>query len=200
MPLVTAATSGVDPLVMIHYGSYISAGSVFLLVLSTTIWSSVVFVVLLSIGEAVWSPRLYDYTMSVAKEGREGTYGALASAPLFLAKLPVGFMSGFLLREYCPAQGPRNSKIMWLIIGATTATSPVFMTVFWKYISYKDPEEDVTYTELSLQDPSTNRRIGYRDSELDDGTDDSVHDKNGDPFDNATATYQKSPSSSSLRT
>ena len=35
-------------------------------------------------------------------EGREGTYMAQSSAPLFLAKLPVGFMSGKLLQRYCP--------------------------------------------------------------------------------------------------
>ena len=148
VPLVTAATSKIDPLLMIHHGSYISAASVFFLVASTSIWSSIAFVIILSIGEAVWSPRLYDYTMSVSKEGREGTYGALASAPLFLAKLPVGFMSGYLLKNYCPEEGPRKGKTMWLIIALTTAVSPILMTLFWKYISYKDPEEDVQYTEL----------------------------------------------------
>lgn len=148
VPLVTASTSGVDPLLMIHHGSYISAFSVFLLAVSTTIWSSVLFVIILSIGEAVWSPRLYDYTMSVAREGREGTYTALSSAPLFLAKLPVGLMSGYLLQKFCPEEGERRSKIMWLIIGATTASSPILMTIFWKYISFKDPDEGIKYTEL----------------------------------------------------
>lgn len=138
VPLITAATSKVDPLVMIHHGSYISAASVFFLVASTSIWSSVMFVTVLSIGEAIWSPRLYDYTMSVTKEGREGTYMALSSAPLFLAKLPVGFMSGKLLETYCPEEGPRNSKMMWTIIGLTTIVSPILMTLFWNYVSAKD--------------------------------------------------------------
>lgn len=154
VPLVTAATSGVDPLLMIHHGSYISAVSVFFMAMSTTITSSVIFVVVLSIGEAVWSPRLYDYTMSVSKEGREGTYGALSSAPLFLAKLPVGFMSGYLLEKYCPEEGERQSKMMWFIIGMTTVSSPFLMTIFWKYISYKDPDEGTVYTELQQQDRS----------------------------------------------
>jgi hypothetical protein len=166
VPLVTAATSHVDPLVMIHHGSYTSAISVFFLVLSTSIWSSIVFVIVLSIGEAIWSPRLYDYTVSVTKEGREGTYMALSSAPLFLAKLPVGIMSGYLLNKYCPEGGEagddgdvvRNSKMMWFIIGITTATSPIFLTVFWNYVSYKDDDADgngdgteianVRYTEV----------------------------------------------------
>jgi len=161
VPLVTAATSGVDPLLMIHHGSYISAASVFFLAISTTISASVIFVIVLSIGEAVWSPRLYDYTMSVSKEGREGTYGALSSAPLFLAKLPVGFMSGYLLEKYCPEEGERRSKMMWFIIGMTTVSSPIFMSMFWKYISYKDPDEGGKYMELHQHDQPASS--SYRD-------------------------------------
>ena len=74
VPIITAATTSVDPLIMIHYGTYISALSVFFLAIWTSIPSCVLFVIALSIGEAIWSPRLYDYTMSVAQEGREGTY------------------------------------------------------------------------------------------------------------------------------
>lgn len=51
VPIVTAATSHVDPLVMIHYGSYISAASVFFLALSTSVTACIFFVIFLSIGE-----------------------------------------------------------------------------------------------------------------------------------------------------
>jgi len=88
--------------------------------------------------------------MSVVKEGREGTYMALSSAPLFLAKLPVGFMSGYLLQRYCPEEGERHSKTMWLIIGLTTAVSPILLTVFWGYVSKKGDEDDAKYTELRI--------------------------------------------------
>mmetsp|Transcript_34991 Transcript_34991/g.42228 ORF Transcript_34991/g.42228 Transcript_34991/m.42228 type:complete len:566 (-) Transcript_34991:123-1820(-) len=142
VPIVSATTAHIDPLVMIHIGTYISAASVFFLAMSTTIWSSCIFMVLLSIGEAIWSPRLNDYTVSVAEEGREGTYMALSSAPLFLAKLPVGILGGFLLEKFCPKNleegEERHSRIMWLIIGLLTATSPVLMTCCWGYISKKD--------------------------------------------------------------
>jgi POT family proton-dependent oligopeptide transporter len=135
VPIIAAATTKSNPLLMIHHGGYISALSVFFLVLSTSIPACILFITVLSLGEAIWSPRLYDYTMSVTKEGREGIYMALSSAPLFLAKLPVGIMSGYLLEKYCPPEGPRNSKIMWLIIGLTTITSPVLLTCCWGYIS-----------------------------------------------------------------
>lgn len=149
VPLISAATSNVDPLVMIHHGCYISAASVFVLAISTSIPACVIFVTILSIGEAIWSPRLYDYTCSIAKEGREGTYMALSSAPLFLVKLPVGMMSGYLLQKYCPEDGPRDSKLMWLIIGLTTATSPFLLTMCWSYISKKEEKEDDGITNPS---------------------------------------------------
>jgi len=152
VPLVQAATTGIDPLLMMHHGSYISTASVFFLVFSTTIPASILFVIVLSLGEAVWSPRLYDYTMMVTPEGREGTYMALSSAPLFLAKLPVGTMSGILLQKYCPEEGERHSSTMWLIIGLTTAVSPILMTLCWKYISKTD--DDGGGTELRELAPS----------------------------------------------
>lgn len=139
VPIITAATTAVDPLIMIHHGTYVSALSVFFLAFSTSLPACVLFVITLSIGEAIWSPRLYDYTMSVAQEGREGTYMALSSAPLFLAKLPVGFLSGLLLQRYCPEhleEGEvRHSKTMWWIIGLTTIISPLLITALWGYIS-----------------------------------------------------------------
>lgn len=142
VPLVTSATSNVDPLQMIHVGSYISAASVFALAISTSITACVIFVTVLSIGEAIWSPRLYDYAMQVCPEGREGTYMALSSAPLFLAKLPVGMLSGLLLQKYCPidvGEGEeRHSKQMWLIIGLLTASSPILLTLCWNYVSKRD--------------------------------------------------------------
>jgi hypothetical protein len=54
------------------------------------VWAAALFVVTLSLGESFWSPRWYDYSMSLAPHGREGIFTALASAPLFAAKLPTG--------------------------------------------------------------------------------------------------------------
>lgn len=42
----------------------VSGLSAFWLTIST-IWASVMFVITLSVGEALYSPRVYDYTMMV---------------------------------------------------------------------------------------------------------------------------------------
>ena len=74
------------------------------------------FVATLSLGESVWSPRWYDYSMSLAPEGREGIFTALASAPLFAAKLPTGAARtrGALQQQDAPAasgQSPHCGKL-----------------------------------------------------------------------------------------
>ena len=148
VPIVTVLFNHVDPLVMIHHGSYISALSVFIIAMSTTVEACILFVIVLSIGEALWSPRFFDYCMSVVQEGREGTYLALSSAPIFLVKLPVGFMSGYLLQKYCPEEGDRNSKKMWFIIGCATIPSPILLSVFWKCLSKSSNKEIVSGRDM----------------------------------------------------
>jgi POT family proton-dependent oligopeptide transporter len=139
-PTVAALTTTWPHFDMIKYGSYVSAISPFFLVVSTSTWSVVSFMVLLSFGEAIWSPRLYDYTMSIAPEvsillncflclfsqlffkGKEATFSSLAAAPLFAAKIPVGLLSGYLISTYLPEDKTEkpNGPMLWLIIGLLT--------------------------------------------------------------------------------
>ena len=190
VPIITAATSSIDPLVMIHYGTYVSAVSVFFLVLSTSLPACVLFVITLSIGEAIWSPRLYDYTTTVAPEGREGTYMALSSAPLFLAKLPVGVLSGILLQKYCPENleegEERHSKTMWLIIGLMSISSPLMITFFWSYISGGD--------RVGAGNTNVATRISNGERAMRD--DDDMYFQNDDDEDNDS--YQHRPLATKL--
>jgi len=142
VPLVSAWTSDWQPFGMIHIGSYVSGISALPLALNTSIPSAILFVVILSLGEAVWSPRFYDLTVSMAPEGREGTFVALGSAPLFMAKFPVGLLSGHLLQTYCPEEGPRDSRTMWTIICVMTMSSPILLTLFQRWLR---PENTVTH-------------------------------------------------------
>ncbi|MBN1114548.1 MAG: MFS transporter, partial [Oligoflexia bacterium] len=87
----------------------------------------VLFFVFLSLGEAVWSPKLYEYTANIAPRGEETTYVAWAYMPWILAKPLAGILSGYLLMTYCPETGPRNSEIMWMVIFITTIAAPVVL-------------------------------------------------------------------------
>lgn len=117
------------PVPMIIFGSFISAIAPFALAAGHTYVNAVVFVLILSVGEGLWSPRMYEYSVMIAEKGREGVYTALAAAPMFLSTLLTGATSGVLLERYSPEQGERRPEIMWAIIGLISFASPVLMLV-----------------------------------------------------------------------
>lgn len=100
------------------------------------------FTVALSIGEALWSPRLYEYAAAIAPKGQEASYMALSVLPYFFAKLGAGPLSGWLLSTYCPAEGPRDSTMVWLIVGLIALITPVGTFVLRKYIQVHEDGRD----------------------------------------------------------
>lgn len=92
------------------------------------------FVAVLSVGEALWSPRLYEYIAMMAPKGREASYMGLAELPLFAAKIPVGVMSGFLIGTWCAENQPCESEPIWLIVFATTLAGPIIALLFSGFI------------------------------------------------------------------
>ncbi len=133
-PLGTALTRRRSAFTSIVAGAFLSAFSVFFMVASTSVAASVAFIVTLSLGEVLWSPRLYEYTATIAPRGREASYMGLSQLPMFLAKPFVGYLSGYLLMGYCPEAGARNSQMMWAIIGGTTLVGPVMLVALRKVI------------------------------------------------------------------
>lgn len=99
-------------------------------------------VVLISIGEAIFSPRLYEYPAAIAPKGQEGSYMSLSLLPMFVAKFFVGALSGWLLTTFCPETGPRNSEVMWLIIALMAIATPIGLIVFRKWIQVQESGRD----------------------------------------------------------
>ncbi len=58
--------------------------------------------ILVTIGEVVWSPKLYEFTAAIAPKGQEGTYLGLSLIPWVLAKTLVSAFSGHLLERWSP--------------------------------------------------------------------------------------------------
>ena len=96
------------------------------------------FIVFLSLGEALWSPRLYEYSAAIAPKGQEGSYMALSMLPMFLAKFFVGGISGWFLSQFCPAEGPRHSEVMWFLVGCMALVTPVGIYLLRKKIQVQE--------------------------------------------------------------
>jgi len=97
-----------------------------------------VFIIVLSFGEAFYSPRVYEYAAAIAPAGQEASYSALSYVPFLLAKLLTGTFSGTLLATYCPEHGVRRPEIMWLIIGAASTIAPIGLALLGRFIRLRE--------------------------------------------------------------
>jgi MFS family permease len=91
------------------------------------------YLIVFSVGEAFYSPRVYEYAAAIAPKGQEASYGALAYLPFLVGKLLVG-TSGWILAAFCPEQGPRRSGIMWLIFALAASVAPIGLITFRRYL------------------------------------------------------------------
>ncbi len=161
-PLVGALTQRFSAYRMVILGGAISAASVFIMALPPEWFRPIadgwvghclghyylglsgpvhpyyimiaLFIVLLSFGEAFYSPRVYEYAAAIAPKGQEASYSALSYVPFLLAKILVGSFSGFLLNNYCPEQGPRHSGTLWLFVALTASIAPAGLILLRRYI------------------------------------------------------------------
>jgi MFS family permease len=141
---------------MLVYGAAVSALAVFALLIPWQWLSSdlvtayntmaIISMVLLSIGEVIWSPKLSEYTAAIAPKGQEGSYLGMSMMPWFLAKTVVGVLSGHMLGRWVPEGiGERiragtvgfwdRPEGMWLILGIWAIAGPVMALVFQKWLT-----------------------------------------------------------------
>ncbi len=166
VPIIGALTQRFSAYRMVTLGAIISAGSVFIMALPTA-WFQLladgfygqwlghhylgltgavhpyyvmisIFVIALSVGEAFYSPRVYEYASAIAPKGQEASYGALSYIPFLLAKLLIGTLSAALLTRYCPATGERHSEMMWLFVALTASIAPLGLIAFRKLIRVRE--------------------------------------------------------------
>lgn len=100
------------------------------------------FIVVLSIGESIYSPRVYEHAAAIAPRGREGSYAALSSLPFAVAKLGAASSSGVLLQRYCPEVGERHSGTLWLILAVTASIAPIGLFALRRRLRVGDAERE----------------------------------------------------------
>jgi predicted MFS family arabinose efflux permease len=97
---------------MLVYGSMVSAISLLPLALKWEWYGvgiaqahytmAILCMIIVTVGEVLWSPKLYEYTALIAPKGQEGTYLGLSMIPWFLAKTIVSWFSGDMLTRWSP--------------------------------------------------------------------------------------------------
>ncbi|HEY4256648.1 MAG TPA: MFS transporter [Candidatus Udaeobacter sp.] len=91
------------------------------------------YLIVFSVGEAFYSPRVYEYAAAIAPKGQEASYGSLAYLPFLVGKLLVG-TGGWLLAAFVPEHGPRHPATMWLIFALAASVAPIGLIALRRYI------------------------------------------------------------------
>jgi POT family proton-dependent oligopeptide transporter len=127
VPIVTALTQKAKVYNMMIIGTFVMAAPTFLLAIGPYWWTLLSYLVIMTIGEAMWQPRFLQYAAEIAPEGRTGAYMGVAQFPWFLTKVIVPLYSGYFLQNYCPEGAPAKSEIMWLIYGCIAVCSTILL-------------------------------------------------------------------------
>ncbi len=128
VPVVTALTYKRNIYTMMIVGTAVMGSSAFVLSAGPTPWALGAYIVLMTIGEALWQPRFLGYATEIAPEGRAGQYQGVAQLPWFLTKALVPLLySGKMIERFCPAEGPKDTQTMWFIFGLIAISTPVIL-------------------------------------------------------------------------
>ena len=128
VPLAAAFTRRMNVYTVMIVGSLVSAVPTFLLTGGPNLTLLITYLVVFSIGEALWNSRFLEYASELAPPGRVAQYMGLANVPWLLAKGTTGLYSGRLLAAYCPDGVPPaqlETGRLWLIYACIAMLSPI---------------------------------------------------------------------------
>jgi MFS family permease len=127
-PIVAAMTASKDMYRMMIVGTLVMAAPTFLLAFGPNLYLFLAFIVLMSVGEAIWSPRFLQWISEIAPPGKVGMYQGIGQLPWFMTKMLTSFYSGYFVAHYCPKPEsglPMNTGAMWLIYSGIAMITPI---------------------------------------------------------------------------
>jgi len=146
-PMVTALTSKKDTYNMMIIGTAVMASPTFILVLGPNFDTLIAYIIIMTIGEAMWQPRFLQWVAEIAPKNMTGIYMGIGQFPWFLTKVITSLYSGWFLMKYCPINtlpSKMNTETMWLIYGIIAIISPVGLLLAkgWMKKGFKDKADD----------------------------------------------------------
>jgi POT family proton-dependent oligopeptide transporter len=145
-PVVAAFTARKDTYTMMIVGTFIMAAPTFILALGPSMTTLLAYLLIMTIGEAIWSPRFLQWIAEVAPKEMTGIYMGIGQFPWFLTKVITSLYSGWFLMHYCPAGVPpeaMNTGTMWFIYGIIAMVTPVALVIArpWMLKGFKTKHE-----------------------------------------------------------
>jgi len=136
-PIVTAFTARRNTYKMMIVGTFIMGFPTFILAFGPNIYTLMIYLIIMTIGEAMWQPRFLQWVAEIAPRNMTGIYMGIGQFPWFLTKIITALYSGWFLMKYCPADAPpseMDTEVMWLIYGFIAISSSFGLIIARKWM------------------------------------------------------------------
>ena len=136
-PIIAGLTARANVYRMMILGTFVMAAPTFILVAGPHAILFVLYIIIMSVGEAMWQPRFLQWIAEIAPEGKTGAYMGIGQFPWFLTKVITGLYSGYFVSAYLPLPEsglPTRSGHMWLIYGIIAMVSPIVLLFVKKWM------------------------------------------------------------------
>ena len=127
-PIIAGLTARANVYRMMILGTFVMAAPTFLLALGPHALLFVLYIIIMSIGEAMWQPRFLQWIAEIAPPGKTGAYMGIGQFPWFLTKLLTSFYSGYFVAHFIPKPEsglPLRTGKMWFIYALIAIISPI---------------------------------------------------------------------------
>lgn len=88
------------------------------LMFGATYFTIISYILISSIAESMYNPRLLEYIFEKSHKGKEGFIISLAGVVTIIIMICSGILGGGLLNEFCPEDGERRCWALWLVVAA----------------------------------------------------------------------------------
>lgn len=129
-PIIAGLTARVNIYRMMVIGTFVMALPTFLLAIGTNPFLVILYIFLMTIGEAMWQPRFLQWIAEIAPEGKTGSYMGIGQFPWFLTKIITSLYSGYFVAKYIPKPElgiAANPQPMWLFYSLIAMISPIVL-------------------------------------------------------------------------
>jgi POT family proton-dependent oligopeptide transporter len=132
----TAIARRLKPLSAMVLGFALATACWFLMGAVPTVAGTVAAMMLFAVGEAIQSPRFYEYVSNLAPPEQVGTYMGFAFLPIAIGTFIAGWSSGYLVKHYVEGGNP-DAPHMWFVVGAYGVVSTILMVLYDRFVAPK---------------------------------------------------------------
>jgi dipeptide/tripeptide permease len=132
---VNALTQRISSFGAITLGTLITGVGWMVLGFHPSVWTAVIALIIVALGEITQQPRYYEYISRLAPPGQQGTYMGFAFLPIGIGSLVGGRFGGWLLHRFGEVEH-RPARIWWMVTAVGVATT----ALLWIYDRIIKPE------------------------------------------------------------